>query len=969
MRAALGRGFAVGLFFVAISCSSRRIGSSAKAIKDSPNADAVVSVVKSKFTKTIVHRRKHTVNRPPDPVTNVPELVPSAADSFTQSGDAIAPHILTPATRSSTVRLPQTINKPLTLIDDLTGFNISRLPLGIATGSAAETSGGYLVFRDATGTSALIERPTGDGVEDLFYLTAPPQGSHISYSVALGPLAAGLRLTSNVLEFLDSQGTPRMRLTGIVVIDVNGVRRTGTLSVSGCAIDTSSNPPWGRPVTPPRSMNCTVNVSWSSAGLTYPVLVDPSWTNTADMPVRRVYHSAVPWRGYVVVLGGIVSDNSPTTSTEVDAYDASTQTWSPIAALNEGRDPGAAVGLLPGGDILIAGGNSDLGNDPSTSSERLTLVAGNYQWVYSSSALSAPNGRMYGAMAVASSGTAYFCGGYEQSDYTILSSCDSFSPVTNSWSAIHAMSTARESLLLAALDDGRIVAISGDDGPEALNTAEKYSPSSNSWTATAPMTDAHEGGSAVIRNGTLTVIGGGGYGYISQLAESYNAASNNWSSVTFNTRGQAYAVAALLPNNAILSATGDDEDPINGTEYSRVVNLLDDSGWHQIQNVNYAREGAAGAVIPGSHPTTFLLTGGQNQSFITWNNDMLTTKTESLTLSANGATCTIAGLCDSGNCLGGICAVPQGGSCNASADCQSGHCVQGVCCDSACGGDCNACAVAWGAAQDGVCATVKDRVCGGTYVCNGTSANCPTSCSSGANCSEAAACTNGTCQCAFGYCAQTQTCKASSSECCTNTDCTSPPDTCHSTTGATCQDGICLYPSTQCSSGQSCQVGQGGGTCVASPLTLTVTPSSATYVNGTNIFKDGTIHFTATLTNVSQSPIVVSAYAIGNISIVSLSKDGVTVPPASAGEYASVFDQTGLADLSLITLQPQGSTSFRVPAVSAYLPLDRSFTNLVQYTNSGTGSYSVVFEYRYAGLSSSCYHGTVRSAAVPFGVQ
>jgi MYXO-CTERM domain-containing protein len=82
----------------------------------------------------------------------------------------------------------------------------------------------------------------------------------------------------------------------------------------------------------------------------------------------------------------------------------------------------------------------------------------------------------------------------------------------------------------------------------------------------------------------------------------------------------------------------------------------------------------------------------------------------------------------------------NGDACAASTECASNFCVDGVCCNNACGGgvdtDCQACAVAKGAATDGTCGTTQAAakfvchpsagVCDVAEVCDGVNPTCPT---------------------------------------------------------------------------------------------------------------------------------------------------------------------------------------------------------------------------------------------------
>ncbi|MBI5515459.1 MAG: hypothetical protein HY909_16890, partial [Deltaproteobacteria bacterium] len=89
--------------------------------------------------------------------------------------------------------------------------------------------------------------------------------------------------------------------------------------------------------------------------------------------------------------------------------------------------------------------------------------------------------------------------------------------------------------------------------------------------------------------------------------------------------------------------------------------------------------------------------------------------------------CTSDADCITGNtCRDGMC-VPRsrpGEMCRAASDCASGFCVDGVCCDSACGGQCEACDVA-GAA--GRCTAVMGTPRGARMACIGSGA-CGGSC-------------------------------------------------------------------------------------------------------------------------------------------------------------------------------------------------------------------------------------------------
>jgi MYXO-CTERM domain-containing protein len=108
----------------------------------------------------------------------------------------------------------------------------------------------------------------------------------------------------------------------------------------------------------------------------------------------------------------------------------------------------------------------------------------------------------------------------------------------------------------------------------------------------------------------------------------------------------------------------------------------------------------------------------------------------------------------------------DGAGCAVGDYCASGLCEDGVCCDHACGGsatDCQACAVAAGGSQNGVCTVAVNghvcrpgNVCELAGTCDGTTTTCPapyylppnTVCGDAGPCTAAPLCsgTNDTCE-------------------------------------------------------------------------------------------------------------------------------------------------------------------------------------------------------------------------------
>ncbi len=90
------------------------------------------------------------------------------------------------------------------------------------------------------------------------------------------------------------------------------------------------------------------------------------------------------------------------------------------------------------------------------------------------------------------------------------------------------------------------------------------------------------------------------------------------------------------------------------------------------------------------------------------------------TTCAGAGDCVDGSFCDEGKCVGDL---PNGGVCALAGQCQSGFCVDGVCCNSACDAACHSCAIP---GSEGTCTTEDNLTpCGGdNFCCSGTCQEC-----------------------------------------------------------------------------------------------------------------------------------------------------------------------------------------------------------------------------------------------------
>lgn len=126
-----------------------------------------------------------------------------------------------------------------------------------------------------------------------------------------------------------------------------------------------------------------------------------------------------------------------------------------------------------------------------------------------------------------------------------------------------------------------------------------------------------------------------------------------------------------------------------------------------------------------------------------------------------------------------------GDACATGGDCANGFCADDVCCDKECGGACDACSVAAGAAKDGTCKVLAKGAPGNpaceSLACNGTTAVC-VACAHDAECTPDHYCAaNGAC---LPQVAQGDSCNNAAGKDCKEAGCA----VC--ATGS-CADGVC----------------------------------------------------------------------------------------------------------------------------------------------------------------------------------
>jgi hypothetical protein len=678
------------------------------------------------------------------------------ASSFHAAVGGLKPEFAAGAEKASVrTLLPDRSTSRLHLEDEGSDVSVDVL-LNDTRDVAAEVADGVAVYANAHDSGAtLLHRPTPDGVEDFLSFETRPTSPEVSYDLQLGLKSAGLRLVDGTVEIVDDSGAPRLRVSPPYVIGADGVRTDAALAIEGCAVDTNPAAPWGRSITPPGALNCTVRVTWDDEKVAYPAILDPSWSSTGSMGTARQEHVMILLStGKMLVAGGRSSNTSTAALATAELFDPATRTWGSTGSMAGARRIHRAVQLgstsnpTTSGKVLVVGGIN--GTTSLSSAELYSPTAGTW-----TGAAGLPSARHDGTAILLASGQVLVAGGL--SGTTVLNTALRYNPAsgTGTWTAVANMSTPRRSHTATLLVvpgnstlNNKVLVVGGNSGTGSLTSVQLFDGTS-AWTTLTALSTAREGQTATaLATGNVLLTGG--------------------------VNGSTTLATTLLFNAASGSGSFASAGPLTSPRSSHTATRL---------AVNVLSSGQV-LVSGGSNGTSALATSELWDGASTW------TSTTALPAAVQGHT---AGLLANSSLLiaGGISGStvqnaariydPSVGlACMNDGQCASGHCIDGVCCATTCAGACMACNVAGsvgtcspklagttctngetcqGGSQAGTCGGGTAVVCPGADQCHDAAVcvpatGCPapivkldgTSCSDGHACTLNDVCQAGTCQ-------------------------------------------------------------------------------------------------------------------------------------------------------------------------------------------------------------------------------
>ncbi len=299
-----------------------------------------------------------------------------------------------------------------------------------------------------------------------------------------------------------------------------------------------------------------------------------TWQTLSPAPVRRTEVAAAAAGGKIYVVGGLTEPPlgqfmNPIVSDLVEEYDQANDAWSRKAPLPR---PLHHVGITTvGQDLYVIGGfTSSLLNiwKPSAQGFRYDPVTNLWSEIPSM-----PTAR--GALAVVEyGGKIYAIGGFD--GVTNSPAVEVFDPASNTWSRRAPLPTPRDHHT-AAVSRSRIFVIGGRlnrNPADNLTVVEAYDPFIDQWATMAPTPTARSGGAAGVIHGQIYVVGGESPRGTFRETEVYDPDINKWATLA-PMPTKRHGLGGAVWNSRFYTLSG---GPQPGATYSNVVEVFTPGG-------------------------------------------------------------------------------------------------------------------------------------------------------------------------------------------------------------------------------------------------------------------------------------------------------------------------------------------------------------------------------------------------------
>jgi N-acetylneuraminic acid mutarotase len=299
----------------------------------------------------------------------------------------------------------------------------------------------------------------------------------------------------------------------------------------------------------------------------------PQWTQlAASVPPltkfgfptrgRNDLAAAAGTDGKIFAIGGRVADvnGNAAATDEVDAYDPGSQTWTQLPSLPSGPRWSLSATTGIDGTIYVMGGlvppsgnassEFDAYNPTTQTWTRLPDLP-NFE------GFASPR-QFYAQAATGTDGTIYAIGGFHTNEV------DAYNPATQTWTQVASLPSSRYNAGVTVGTDGTIYSMgSQDTGTNTIsNEVDAYNPKTNTWTVLPPMPDARYAlAAATGKDGTIYALGGqsGTYPYpTSGEVDAYNPVTQTWTVLGHSLPTPREDLAAATGTDGTIYAIGGD---------------------------------------------------------------------------------------------------------------------------------------------------------------------------------------------------------------------------------------------------------------------------------------------------------------------------------------------------------------------------------------------------------------------------
>ena len=299
------------------------------------------------------------------------------------------------------------------------------------------------------------------------------------------------------------------------------------------------------------------------------------WSAGPDMSVGRAFHEAARLKdGRVLIAGGGLSSR-PISAAQV--YDPATNAFRPAASMNEGRFNARAT-ILRDGRVLVAGSARNTAEiyDPASDS-----------WTPTGPMLHA---RLQIEAVLLLDGRVLVVGGIVGN--AVSATAETFDPATNRWSSTGSMSARRTDHTLTLLPDGRVLVAGGVykwGGNAAIEAVETFDPVTGRFSAAAPMNHRRARHTAtILADGRVLVVSGIQGPDVLRSAEMFDVGAGTWTDVADVQEPREAFTVTLLLDGRVLIVGGYSQGTASAELYDPASGIWERSGMDAVRGYHTA---------------------------------------------------------------------------------------------------------------------------------------------------------------------------------------------------------------------------------------------------------------------------------------------------------------------------------------------------------------------------------------------